>query len=550
MPTKTTHSGVGSIETYNTMSPGPRAYRGRNDTRHLVSAIPRLVNDLTGFPRGRVLDIGCGADFTVACTAPWTGIGPMQVAELEDCAVRVLQALGRKFLSMLRARRRSRKEYSKVWHLQEQRFFYRHDPTGERSWQRPNTVGSTDIGIRVIKGTQQIPSLQSHAEDTFQHGPFNGAFKDGAPGIPYDEHAVLLNDWNHTKPYRRLDPLRISLADGRTDRSWWHGGARTMGALPAEQYCKDRKPPPISKLKNGDDGEEAFLKSIMEPACRVCKMCRRRGGFRPSAHNLFLCYNCNHHKFYHGRRNHPMAPEEAVRKIQQIWRTYAANMMIRNLIKSIYEKHWHDEKKAWFYYNRTTEKSQWTKPLLLGSHDLVAATPKPEETAGPTLLLKDERPKLFTASDYDTESDDEEKGEQKEGHTIMVPGASSDEAGGQKEKEKTLRKGKELMEWLANEASAEEREAFQEEVEKTRKRRRKRLKRKKKKAANAIQNVWKVFKARQELAALLRSIYEKTWSSEHGAFYWYSKTTGESTWDRPKLLSKIGDVTPRFEDNR
>ena len=93
----------------------------------------------------------------------------------------VFQALGRKFLSMLRARRRSRKEYSKVWHLQEQRFFYRHDPTGERSWQRPNTVGSTDIGIRVIKGTQQIPSLQSHAEDTFQHGPFNGAFKDGAP---------------------------------------------------------------------------------------------------------------------------------------------------------------------------------------------------------------------------------------------------------------------------------------------------------------------------------------------------------------------------------
>ena len=106
------------------------------------------------------------------------------------------------------------------------------------------------------------------------------------------------------------------------------------------------------------------------------------------------------------------------------------------------------------------------------------------------------------------------------------------------------------MEWLAKEATAEEREAFQEAVEKTRKRRRKRLKRRQKKAAGAIQNVWKVFKAKQELATLLRSIYEKTWSSEHGAFYWYSKTTGESTWERPRLLSKIGDVTPRFEDNR
>ncbi len=550
-PTKTTHTGVGSIETYRTNS-STRAYQGPNDTRHLVSALPRPVGDLTGFPRGRVLDIGCGADFTVVCTAPWTGIGPMQMAELEDCASRVLQALGRKFLSVLRARKRSRKEYSKVWHLTKQRFFYRHDPTGERSWQRPITVGSSDAGIRIIKGTQQIPSIQNHAEDIIQQGPFRGAFQDGSPGIPYDEHAVILNDWNHTRPYRRLDPLRISLADGRTDRSWWHGGARTMGALPAEQYCKDRKPPPIPKLKNGDDGEEAFLKSIMEPACRVCKLCRRRGGFRPSAHNLFLCANCNHHKFYHGRRNHPMAPEEAVRKIQQIWRTYAANMMIRRLIKSIYEKHWHSEKNAWFYYNRTTEKSQWTKPLLLGSHDLVAATPKPENKAEPTLELPDERRKLFTASDYDTESDQEDGNEaQNSGYSISMEHESrtNDQQESVTKREKR-RKGKELLAWLANEATAEEREAFQEEVEKTRKRRRKRLKRKKKKAATAIQNVWKVFQARQELATLLRSIYEKTWSSEHGAFYWYSKNTGESTWERPKLLSKIGDVTPRFDDNR
>ena len=114
-----------------------------------------------------------------------------------------------------------------------------------------------------------------------QWGPQNkafgvgGTFVDGSPGIPYDEHAVLLHDWNHTNPYRKVDPLRISLGDGRTDRSKWpewpHEGKRTMSALPAMQFCKPRKPSEIPTLKNGDNGEEAFLKEIMEPDCRCAK---------------------------------------------------------------------------------------------------------------------------------------------------------------------------------------------------------------------------------------------------------------------------------------
>ena len=68
------------------------------------------------------------------------------------------------------------------------------------------------------------------------------------------------------------DPLRQSLSDGRTDRSKWpawpHDGRRTMSALPAVQHCKLRKPGGIPPLKNGEDGVEVFLKSIMEPACR------------------------------------------------------------------------------------------------------------------------------------------------------------------------------------------------------------------------------------------------------------------------------------------
>ncbi len=315
-----------------------------------------------------------------------------------------------------------------------------------------------------------------------------------------------------------------------------------MGALPAEQYAKLRVPPPIPKMKNGDDGEAAFLKSIMEPACRVCKTCRRRGGFRPSANNLFLCQNCNHHKFYHGRRLHPMEPVEAVRKIQQIWRTYSANLMIRNLMKSIYEKHWHAEQGAYFYYNKQTDKSVWTKPILLGSHDLEPDTRKPP-TPRPDLLADGEgvRPPLFTPSDYDTDSDLELGGEDHED----AEGAKHD--GEPKPREEKKRNKAQLREWLRNEATAEERLEYAAELEVTKKRRRKRRERRELKAADAIQNVWRVFRAKQDMTEMLRSIYEKIWNEDHASFYWYNKASGESTWTRPVLLSKIGDVTPRFE---
>jgi hypothetical protein len=49
------------------------------------------------------------------------------------------------------------------------------------------------------------------------------------------------------------------------------------------------------------------------------------------------------------------------------------------------------------------------------------------------------------------------------------------------------------------------------------------------------------------MTRLLRSIYEKVFNEKYGAFYWYNKNTGESSWTCPALLAKIGDVTPRFE---
>ena len=123
-----------------------------------------------------------------------------------------------------------------------------------------------------------------------------------------------------------------------------------MSALPAEQYCKPRKGKPIPTLMSGGDGEEEFLKDLMEPNCRLCKLCRRRGGFRPSAMRLFVCANCNHHKSAHGRSKHKMTEREAARRIQNVWRAYSANLMIIRMVKMIYEKHWVSLSSPILYY--------------------------------------------------------------------------------------------------------------------------------------------------------------------------------------------------------
>ena len=209
-----------------------------------------------------------------------------------------------------------------------------------------------------------------------------------------------------------------------------------------------------------------------------------------------------------------MTEKEAVRRIQNIWRAYSANLMIIRMVKMIYEKHWDEEKHAYFYFNTATKESRWTKPLLLGDHDVEPSTEQ-LQIREEKVVEKEEKGPLFTPSDYDTESDAEES--------------------------MTRQK------WLREEATAEERMEFSAIVEKRVERRKQRMYKRKKKAAKAIANVWRTYRAQQDVTALLRSIYEKVWNEKHSAFYWFNKTTGESTWVRPALLGKIGDVTPRFE---
>ena len=41
------------------------------------------------------------------------------------------------------------------------------------------------------------------------------------------------------------------------------------------------------------------------------------------------------------------------------------------MVRNQYRKKWDDKKQKFYYYNKRTKTSHWTKPLCLGSEDLV-----------------------------------------------------------------------------------------------------------------------------------------------------------------------------------
>ena len=57
--------------------------------------------------------------------------------------------------------------------------------------------------------------------------------------------------------------------------------------------------------------------------------------------------------------------------MQGAWRAKVARRRIRVMVRNQYRKKWDDKKQKFYYYNKRTKTSHWTKPLCLGSEDLV-----------------------------------------------------------------------------------------------------------------------------------------------------------------------------------
>jgi WW domain len=67
----------------------------------------------------------------------------------------------------------------------------------------------------------------------------------------------------------------------------------------------------------------------------------------------------------------PLVPEEvpAAVRVQTAFRAHRARRRIRAMLDSLYEKGYSKQEGAWFYYNKTTGVTSWSKPALYGVHE-------------------------------------------------------------------------------------------------------------------------------------------------------------------------------------
>ena len=87
-----------------------------------------------------------------------------------------------------------------------------------------------------------------------------------------------------------------------------------------------------------------------------------------------------------------MTKEEAARTIQGMYKRRKARKLIVQAIQNMYEKIYDEQSNMFFYFNKRTQASIWTKPPLLGYWDDVPLTPRSkqlqEEECLPRLVVK------------------------------------------------------------------------------------------------------------------------------------------------------------------
>lgn len=73
-----------------------------------------------------------------------------------------------------------------------------------------------------------------------------------------------------------------------------------------------------------------------------------------------------------------MDKDEAARTIQGMYRRRQARRLIVRAVQNMYEKVWDESSARFFYFNKKTGESIWTKPPLLGYYEDVPLTPRSE----------------------------------------------------------------------------------------------------------------------------------------------------------------------------
>ena len=62
--------------------------------------------------------------------------------------------------------------------------------------------------------------------------------------------------------------------------------------------------------------------------------------------------------------------EQAILKIQSMWKIRRARKYLKHMISNVYTRHLDEKSGHYYYYNSKTKEVKWTKPQCLGSSTL------------------------------------------------------------------------------------------------------------------------------------------------------------------------------------
>ncbi|RLN70545.1 hypothetical protein BBJ28_00005203 [Nothophytophthora sp. Chile5] len=256
----------------------------------------------------------------------------------------------------------------------------------------------------------------------------------------------------------------------------------------------------------------------------------------------------------------PLTHEEALAKIQSMWKLRKARKQLKALVGEVYASFQDPTTGQTYYYNKQTKQTQWTKPLALGKGSLPDpnAAPRKAKLATKVFASREEQ-ELHAVAKLQAMA----RTHFARRHMRKLISSVYEkiwDAGTQRfyyHNTKTKEVKWEKPRWVNDEDLTTPRtryEQLQQEAQRERRKAEKLLKAppSQEEAARMVQRAYRRKTGFQNLLKLCRAVYERIYDPETERFYYHNTRTRETTWEKPLLLRGAqSDVfTPRTREKK